>query len=82
MEYFLSSFDDVDGICQEYFCHIGQNLCWCGKILCHMYTDGWIINENFGWKIWKMLFVEFFWTTHVYDQRLKGLGIHSKSTVP
>jgi len=22
------------------------------------------------------------WTTHVYDQRFKGLGIHSKSTVP
>jgi hypothetical protein len=21
------------------------------------------------------------WTTHVYDQRFKGLGIHSKSTV-
>jgi hypothetical protein len=24
---FLSSFDDMNGICQEYYLHIGHNLC-------------------------------------------------------
>jgi hypothetical protein len=31
-------------------------------------------------KIFKTLFVENVWTTHVYNQRFKGLSIHSKST--
>jgi hypothetical protein len=47
---FLASFDDMDGICQEYFLPHWTESCWCGKIFYHMYTDGWRINENFGWK--------------------------------
>lgn len=25
------------------FCRIGQKNCWCDKIFCHVYTDGWTI---------------------------------------
>jgi hypothetical protein len=33
-------------------------------------------------KIWKMLFVEQVWTTQVYEQGFKVLGIHSKFIIP
>jgi hypothetical protein len=79
---FLTSSDDMDGICQEFFCHIGHNLCWFGKIFYHVY--GWMNNKWTFWmkNIWKTLFVEEICIAQVYGQGFKGLGIHSKSTIP
>jgi hypothetical protein len=45
---------------------------------------GWMNNKwTFGWNIYmKNVICLNVWTTHVYNQRFKGLGIHSKSITP
>ncbi len=82
-EIFLGSFDDMDGICQEYSLPLLTKflLMWQNILPC---VYGWM---NHKWTFWmkiymKMLFVEKVWTTQVDEQGFKGLGIHYKSIVP
>lgn len=83
MEYFLTSFNDVDRICQEYFLpNWTKPLMMWQNILPRLYE--WMNNKWTLWmkNIWKMLFVEEVWIAHVYGQGFKAPNIHSKSIIP
>jgi hypothetical protein len=68
MEYFLASFDDVDGICQEYyFPHWIKYLVMWYNSMSHVYI--WTNNKwTFGWKnmnnliCWRSLHIIVLWT--------------------
>jgi hypothetical protein len=47
---FKTSFDELMEYSKNILCNNGHNLYFCGKIFCHVYTNGLIIYEFLGWK--------------------------------